>query len=172
LWLKGAERGDARAQRVVGDFYLRGVGVERSPGEAQRWLAAAADQGNAAAMVLLGGLILQDQDSAERFTEAVDLFRRAAAQGNTDGEYNLGVCFRRGLGVNLDEKAAEQCYRSAAQRNHTSAQIALADLIAWDTSDENSWREATHWYRLAADTGNAVAKARLTLLIERRRDRV
>ena len=38
LWLKSAEQGDAIAQRVVGDFYLRGVGVEPSRVEAKRWL--------------------------------------------------------------------------------------------------------------------------------------
>jgi len=54
LWLQGAERGDATAQRVVGDFHMRGVGTERSAQEAERWLTASSNQGDTAAMVLLG----------------------------------------------------------------------------------------------------------------------
>jgi TPR repeat protein len=167
FWLKGAERGDALAQRVVGDFYLRGLGVDPEMNEpdrraqARRWLASSAEQGNVAAMVMLGGLILQDPAATDQYPEAVDLFRRAATQGNADAEYNLGVCLRRGLGVAVDDKAAEQCYRSAAGRNHVSAQLALGDLIAQSATSDGEWLEAARWYRLAADRGNAPARERL-----------
>jgi TPR repeat protein len=168
LWLKGAERGDAIAQRVVGDFHMRGVGVERSPQLAEQWLTASVDQGDAAAMVLLGGLILACPDNAPRFPQAVALFRRAKAQGNTDAEYNLGVCLRRGLGVIPNAKAAERRYRAAAERNHISAQLALGDLIAERAATDAEWLEAEHWYRLAAASGNHHAQARLTGVEQRR----
>ncbi len=173
LWLKGAEQGDAMAQRMVGDFYLRKIGVdpsltdEQRMAEARRWLGAAAEQGNTAAMVMVGGLILQDPAEAARFPEAVDLFRRAATQGNADAEYNLGVCLRRGLGVAVDDKAAEHFYRSAAQRNHVSAQLALGDLIAQTATSDVQWLEAARWYRMAADSGNAPAKERLVQMQNR-----
>jgi TPR repeat protein len=169
-WLVGAKRGDAMAQRVVGDFYLKGVGVERSTTEAQRWLAAAADQGNTAAMVLLGGVILQNPVSEDLYPEAVELFRRASAQGNVDAEYNLGVCWRRGWGVVADDTTAEQHYRAAAERNHVSAQLALADLLAARAANEVEWTEATRWYRMAADSGNDAARARLAELQETRQE--
>jgi TPR repeat protein len=170
LWLKGAERGDALAQRVVGDFYRRGIGIDPSIDEterkvqAQRWLAAAAEQGNAAAMVMLGGLILQDSAASAQYSQAVELFRRAATLGNVDAEYNLGVCLRRGLGVLRDNAAAEKCYRSAAERNHVSAQLALGDLIASSANSDSERLEAARWYRLAADRGNAPARERLQQL--------
>jgi TPR repeat protein len=174
LWLQGAEKGDAMAQRVVGEFYLRRTGVdpsmpeEQRMAEAQRWLNASSDQGNTAAMVMLGGVILQNQEESARFPEAVDLFRRAATSGNADAEYNLGVCLRRGLGIAVDDKAAEHFYRSAAERNHVSAQLALGDLIAQSATSDVQWLEAARWYRLAADSGNAPAKERLAQMQERR----
>ena len=165
LWLKGAEQGDAKAQRMVGDFYLRGVGVERSSSEARRWLKAAADQGNAPAMVLLGGLLLQPPGDSTDATEAVSLFQRAAAQGNADAAYNLGVCLERGLGVAANSSAAEQSYRSAAQGNHVLAQVALGDLLAArDAADAGP--EAARWYRFAADVGSSEATYRLGQLHE------
>ena len=177
LWLKGAEQGDAMAQRMVGDFYLRKIGVDPSltdderMAEARRWLSASAGQGNTAAMVMVGGLILQNPEESARFPEAVDLFRRAATQGNADAEYNLGVCLRRGLGIAVDDKAAEHFYRSAAERNHVSAQLALGDLIAQSATSDVQWLEAARWYRMAADNGNAPAKGRL-LQMQARRDAV
>jgi TPR repeat protein len=161
LWLMGAEWGDAIAQRVVGEFYMRGIGIDRSMSEADRWLTASVNQGDTAAMVLLGGLILESPDNAARFPQAVELFRRAAVQGNVDAEYNQGVCLRRGLGVAADAKAAERSYRVAAERNHVSAQLALGDLIAERATTDTEWLEVIHWYRLAADSGNAAAKTRL-----------
>jgi TPR repeat protein len=112
-------------------------------------------------MVMLGGLILENPDNAARFPEAVELFRRAAALGNTDAEYNLGVCLRRGLGVRPNAKAAALKYRAAAEKNHLSAQLALGDVLAETAATEAEWLDAAHWYQLAADSGNATAQTRL-----------
>jgi TPR repeat protein len=120
-------------------------------------------------MVLLAGSILQDENGQQRYPEAVQLFQRAMAQGSADAQYNLGVCFRRGLGVSVDGRQAEQHYREAAHRNHTSAQLALGDLIATRAATEADLNEASHWYQVAADAGNEVAKSRLARLSEARR---
>ena len=160
LWLKGAERGDAIAQRVVGDFYMRGIGIDRSASEAERWLTASVDQGDTAAMVLLGGLILEIRECGEISSSGRAIPARRC-QGNTDAEYNLGVCLRRGLGVGPDSRAAERSYRTAAERNHVSAQLALGDLIAERAATDAEWLEATHWYGVAAESGNPAATTRL-----------
>jgi len=116
---------------------------------------------------MLGGLILQDPAATAHFPVAVELFRRAAAQGNLDAEYNLGVCLRRGLGVAADVEGAERSYRSAAQRNYVPAQVALADLIAERATSNAAWAEAAECFRLAAESGNPVAMTRLAQLHER-----
>jgi len=167
LWLRAAQQGDAEAQRRVGEFYLHGTGTESSLPEARRWLTAAARQGYVPAMVLLGGMILEhrgaDPDQAQ---EAVDMFRRAAAAGNLDAQYNLGVCLRRGLGVEQDHLEAERIYRTAAQRGHRSAQLALGALIEQRASSDVDLVEAASWYRLAADAGHPSAMAALAQLYE------
>ena len=107
-------------------------------------------------------------DNAARFPQAVELFRRAAALGNADAAYNLGVCLRRGLGVRPDTQAAERSYRAAAERNHVSAQLALGDVISESATTDAGWLEAAQWYGRAADSGNAPAKARLAEIQESR----
>ena len=136
LWLTAAQQGHAVAQRMVGQFYLRGVGTTISPEEGHRWLAAAARQGHAGAMVLLGGLLLQQaqqstgQADADDQAHAAELFRRAAVKGSIDAQYNLGVCLRHGLGVRRDDAKAERLYAAAAQHGHLLAQQALRVLQA------------------------------------------
>ena len=49
-----------------------------------------------------------------------------------------------------------------------SAQLALGDLIAERAATDAEWLEATHWYRLAADSGNDAASARLAEVQEGR----
>jgi hypothetical protein len=74
LWLRAAERGNAAAQRMVGDMYLRGAGAHQSVDEARRWLNDAVLQGHVPAMVLLGGLLLQHASGDEDRVRAFDLF--------------------------------------------------------------------------------------------------
>jgi hypothetical protein len=118
-------------------------------------------------MVLLGGLILQQGGSdAAGVAPAVDLFRRAAGRGNVDAQYNLGVCLRRGLGIEQNTAEAERAYRAAAEKGHRSAQLALGSLVAQTATREEQWREAAHWYRLAADGGHPAAMLSLGQLHE------
>src|SRR5262249_11208542 len=91
LWLRAAEAGEALAQRMVGDYCLNGVGVEPDLDRAAHWLRLSAGQGNAAAKLILAGLILTGRAAANDPHEAVDLLREAAAEDNPDAEYNLGV---------------------------------------------------------------------------------
>src|SRR5258708_27047158 len=48
-WMTTAKAGDARAQRIVGDFYLRGAATARSVSDAVLWLEKAVAQGDVAA---------------------------------------------------------------------------------------------------------------------------
>jgi TPR repeat protein len=148
------------------------VGVQASPKEARRWLTAAARQGHAGAMVLLGGLLLQfapdatDRAHAEEQARAAELFRRAASKGNIDAQYNLGVCLRRGIGVLRDDAKAELLYTAAAEHGHVSAQLALGTLKAQNATKEADWEDVAYWYRQASDAGHPAAMASLADLYE------
>jgi TPR repeat protein len=139
LWLRAAEQGQPGAQRMVGQFYLRGIGTPISQAEGRRWLAAASRQGDAGAMVLLGGLLLRQADD---LALAAELFRRAAARGNIDAHYNLGECLRLGLGVPRDDAKAERLYAAAAQHGHVLAQQALGVLKARSAGAAGAGAEA------------------------------
>src|SRR5690349_4738133 len=74
FWRIAAEAGDPTAQRILGEFCLRGFGTAHSVQEAERWLSAAAAQGNGAAQVLLGGILAQGQVLPRDLARSVSLF--------------------------------------------------------------------------------------------------
>lgn len=55
-WTPLAERGDAEAQRSLGEMYRRGTGVRQDYKTAAWWFRLAAEQGNTIAQVKLGAM--------------------------------------------------------------------------------------------------------------------
>jgi TPR repeat protein len=62
----GAVRGYARAQRCLGVMYVKGVGVVTDYVRAEKWLLAAADQGDGEAMYALSEIYTQGADGVEK----------------------------------------------------------------------------------------------------------
>jgi TPR repeat protein len=85
-------------------------------------LRKAADQNNAAAQARLADLL----HAAEFDTEALVLYRKAAAQGEPAGEFGLGRMYADAAGVPRDAALALEWYRKAEKKNHGPALDALA----------------------------------------------
>ncbi|MBQ4479124.1 MAG: sel1 repeat family protein [Victivallales bacterium] len=65
---------------------------------------------------------------AGNYAEAVKWFRKAAGQGLAEAQYNLGVCYATGLGVEQDYAEAVKWFRKAAEQGNAGAQVALRIL--------------------------------------------
>lgn len=75
----GAVRGYARAQRVLGIMYVKGIGVVTDFVRAEKWLLAAAEQGDGEAMYALSELYTQGADGVEKSEDRANRFRQGAA---------------------------------------------------------------------------------------------
>ena len=51
----------------------------------------------------------------------VDWYRKAAAQGHADSQYELGLAYYNGDGVPVDKAAGVGWYRKAAAQGHADA---------------------------------------------------
>ncbi len=67
---------------------------------------------------------------AQSYAEAVQWFRLAAAQGDADALFNLGVCHVNGDGVPQDYHEALRLYKRAAAKGHPGAAGAVDELEA------------------------------------------
>lgn len=93
-WLhKSAEGGFARAANEVGQCYKEGTGAAADLTLARRWFTAAA-QTESDALYNLGLLEIEEGN----VDQAIELFARAAKEGNRDAAHNLGVAHYRGFG--------------------------------------------------------------------------
>src|SRR5574340_1130648 len=62
---------------------------------------------------------------AKDYPKAVKSLKKAAAQGNADAQYNLGVLYTRGRGIARDYEQAAQWFRKAAEQGDIPAQSML-----------------------------------------------
>ena len=60
--------------------------------------------------------------------EAVKWYRKAAEQGNSRAQYELGYCYIKGKGVAQDRNEAIKWYRKAAAQGNASAELRLKEL--------------------------------------------
>ena len=131
--------------------------------QAMARLKASADAGYAPAQSLLGYILNQ----AEFNDEAVAYYRKAAAQGDAEGEFGLGSMYAAGEGVKRDPAEARKWITRAAEKGHVPAVRLLAQgyikgELGIDEAERGS-ADALRWVRRAADAGDAPALEQLAL---------
>ena len=154
-YARAAKKGYARADYNLALLYQDGVGVKRDKARAVRLFHAAAQLGLGAARAHLAALgssfsgpagsaadaATQDfadaqatllSRSPESAGRAVQLFRRAADQGNAMAQYDLGYCYENGIGTPPSRLQAYIWYsRAAAQARDPQLQsIAYGGVIS------------------------------------------
>lgn len=140
-----AEKGDLRAQYILGYMHENGHVANQDFALAAKWYRMAAEQGDAISEISLGLLYEHGKGVAKDFAEAAKLYRSAADRGSARAHYRLGVMYRFGQGVPLDLVMAHahfniaaagftvrpaQVNRDSVGRQMTADQLELARQIA------------------------------------------
>jgi hypothetical protein len=107
-------------------------------------------------MPLLLGLLLAVADDLK------DL-RARAEKGDAEAQYQLGLRYHKGNGVEKDDKAALEWYLKAAAKDHTQAEVQLGYLHAHGFGTKQDFAGAAKWYRKAALKGDPTAQHNLGL---------
>jgi len=94
-------------------------------------------------------------------------FRVAAAQGDADAQYNLGLMYSRGVGVGEDDAEALKWYRMAAAQGHAKAQYNLGMMYYFGKGVPRNRMVAYQWVLLSAARGESVAKDALDALAKK-----
>jgi len=82
----------------------------------------------------------------------------AAEQGNNQAQFNLGVAYYNGQGVEKDYTAAVKWWQKAAEQGNDQAQFNLGVAYLKGIGVEKDYTAAVKWYQKAADQGNAKAQ--------------
>jgi len=118
-----------------------------------------AEAGNAAAQHNLALHLSAGDESSRDYLQAVEWYKKAAAQGVADSAHNLGLIYKSGApGLLKDHGEACQWFRQAAELELPAAMYQYS-LCLGGTKD------AVDWMRRAADAGVADAAANLGVQI-------
>ena len=181
-----AKRGDTLAQCSLGDYYYKGIGVDKDYDQAAYWYRKAAEQGNKEAQFGLGICCYISHD----YRQAVDWFRQAAKQGEANAQYHLGFCYQFGTGVDKNNQKAMYWYGKAAEQGNEDAKEQLKTIdniknsqtytfferyinkaesgdveaqckLAMQYFDKEDYVLAVYWFKKAAAQGDKFAQCRL-----------
>ncbi len=95
---------------------------------------------------------------AGNYEQALRLWLPLAEKDNADAQYNLGILYQKGLGVEKNPKAAFIWYKRAAANGHTDAMYNLGIMYNKGRVIYRSPKDAIKWWKKAAELGNAEAQ--------------
>ena len=177
VWFgKAAAQGNTQAQAELARMLDAGLGVSRSPAEAQEWRDAAQEQADrsmrdwafriaatgandwrlAKAAAGRSQGVASDVDSLDGVVPAVDV--RAVGLAVERGDVRAlsvgAVLLATGNGVGKDEKLAVEWLKKAADAGHRYAQAALGELymLGWGPLEQDQ-QEGALWMGRAAKQG-------------------
>ncbi len=132
--LEDAKAGDPAAQNGLGVMYYTGEAISKS----------------------VSGQVLNNDPEL-----AAGWFFRAAEQGFADAQFNLGLMYANGEGVEQDMTQAVELFKKAAEQGHVDAQNNLGALYFTGEGVERDEKKAIGWFEKAAAQGNEDAQANL-----------
>ena len=152
-----AERGIRAEAQFCESLAHAKVDIPKETGEAVKWLAQAAERGDAEAQVNYGVChengCLVERDSRR----AVEWYHKAAIQGHPSAQCYLGYCYGEGRGVHRSKAEALRWLERAAAANDADAQISLALCYSISTSLQPDAKKAFSLFSRAAENGNVEA---------------
>jgi len=98
------------------------------------------------------------------FAEAAKWYRVSADAGEASSQYNLGLMYLDGKGLDKDSTEAAKWLRKAADQDNAGAQNLLGILYETGDGVETDVQEAAKLYQRSADQYNADAQYSLALL--------
>ena len=98
------------------------------------------------------------------YATAIKEWTPIAEQGDAAAQFNLGVIYDNGYGVEQSYKTAAKWYTLAAEQGDVSAQYNLGHMYSNGEGVVQNYKTAAKWYTLAAEQGDVSAQYNLGLL--------
>jgi TPR repeat protein len=159
------ERRFAREQNNYAFAKEHGLACRQDCGEAVKWYAIAAGNGNVSAMVNLGLCFEGGRGVQADDREAVKWFAAAAEAGHERAMYLMGRSCRRGVGVRKDAGEAVRWFERAAERENVAAMRALGEMYAAGEGVVKSEVVAVRWFERAAEKKDPAGATSLALML-------
>lgn len=162
---KAADQGNMLAQNNLAEMYDSGEGVPKNPSKAVELYKKSASQTGISEEFILNQMYLPSFDKVKIAT--IDVYQKAAAQGDAAAQDVLGRSYSFGGGVPRNLATAAEWYRKAAAQGLGSAQLNLGVAYVGGQGVPKDLTTAAEWFTKAAAQGVANAQFNLGLMYER-----
>ena len=159
-YIKAAALGSAHAQLWIGNFYARGLGVERNPTEAAKWYQKAADQGDPSALCNLAHAYRNGIGVPKNIEKAIELNLLAIQKGSVTAAGNLGNLYDNITDEHQSYQLAQKYYEQAISMGTTDGVVYnnLALIYVEGKGTAINYSKAEQYYLKAIELGNETAK--------------
>lgn len=138
-WLKKASLwGDGKAEYYLGRYSFLGKGMKKDIIQARKHLERAIELGYEPALMDLAETWLIKDSGKTDGEKAIELFLKAAANGDAAGFFRAGMVYEYGVDVEINLEKAEELYERSVKAGYEEAEYHLGmmliagDLIAKD----------------------------------------
>ncbi|MFW2541368.1 SEL1-like repeat protein [Primorskyibacter sp. 2E107] len=151
-----------------GRVLLEGRGGPSDLPGATAWLEKAAAENQIDAMVLLARLYLSRAQGGPSYDpeRAATLFKSAAARGNAEAQYYLGMLYSDGVGTEQSPQDALTWMLAAAENGHVPAMFELSRIYSRGLGAQANKEQAIRWLTEAASAGHAEAQYYLSFALD------
>ena len=162
---------------------IPGEGVQADHATSLAWYEMAAENGDAQSQYDAGSMYFSGYGVSRDGAKAIELFKKAAAQGhrgaakllpvfqqaeNGDAaaEFTVGAIYRDGRVVAIDDAIALDWFTQSAEQGNVEAQYSLGVMYRNCCGENNSdYESAIAWLQIAANAGHVLAKEELESLL-------
>lgn len=161
-----AKSGNREAQFAYGVKLMKGEDVPQDMEAGVEMMKASAKAGHSVAMFNLANHIVTERPTSAGYRKALPLFEKAAEAGVADAFYALAHIHREGLANGIqDMPKAIHWLTRAARAGIDTAQVELGIMLANGKDVPQDEAAAISWFRIAAGSGNVIARNRLAHLL-------
>lgn len=142
-----------------------GLTLQQEEKKTIKQLKAGVNRGEAKAQLELGKRFTQGDGVEQSATKAVDLYRKAAEQGQAEAQMALAIIYLSGsMGVAKNLDTAVEWYKKSAEGGFSEAQAALAEIYALGLGVTQDLKLSTKWRLKAAEQGHVESQLKIGLI--------
>lgn len=98
------------------------------------------------------------------YKKALSVWTPLANKGNASAQYNLGVMYEKGIGVDQDYKEVAKWYKLSAKQGHALAQYNLGTMYYKGRGIEVNKTESYNLWKASSKQGHQNSKVSLEIL--------
>ncbi|ORX51177.1 HCP-like protein [Hesseltinella vesiculosa] len=167
LYELAGKSGVSDAYMELGRMYRLGYGVHQDHQKAKHYFQQGTENGmsNPRCHFMLGVYCSSPENESD-LRKAFQHFQVAAAKGLPEAQYNVGLRYLKGQGVDANPYNAAEFFTMASLQDFQIAQVNLANMYLHGNGIKKDMNKASYWFGKAAALGGTIGNEAKSQLVQ------